>query len=344
MCNILTTFIAFASICLARPPIDKANSSASNVLPLGFSPGDLPSSGESRDVAGNLLLPLTPTRHTSLKQYFKFEKAPTGPIKGSHLIYSISLLTLECWKDNENAPIRENGEVRLQPYTDILHSIRPVLSSQASEVGALTPLRVGIVYCWMMREILLQPNWPGLITAYIYYADEDLHPKFLLGEIFIKDKPQASAARALTPSKNSTNLEASIAPQGNTSSVTVSDNNNLELPVLQDVAAREKAWLSCFIQIMYKIIKYPPSAHVRNYLPKATSGILWKVRSNTDPQQMAFVSFAPLTLDLTWSKLATTVLSVCAKAARNDRWQNEESARIFEGDSIFIAEIKFQRV
>ena len=345
MYKVFTTFIAFASICLARPPFDKANSSASNVLPLGFPPEDLPSSGESRDVAGNLLLPLTPTRHTSLKQYFKFEKAPTGPIKGSHLIYSISLLTLECWKDNENAPIRENQEVRLQPYTDILHSIRPVLSSQASEVGALTPLRVGIIYCWMMRELLLQPNWPGLIIAYIYYADEDLRPKFLLGEIFLKDKPQASTASALTPLNNSTSPKTSIAPQGNTSSITVSDNNNnMELPMLQDVAAREKAWLSCFIQIMYKIVKYPPSAYVSRYLPEATGGILWKVRSNTDPQQMAYVRFAPLTLDLTWSKLAATVLSVCAGAARNDRWQNEESARIFEAGSIFIAEIKFQRV
>ena len=341
MYNVFTAFIAFASICLARPSLNKTNSSASNVLPAGFPPGDLPPSDEFKDTAGNLLLPFKPDRN--LEQRFKFEKAPTGPLKGSHLIYSISRMTLGFWKDNRNAPFRERQEIRFQPYTDILHTIRPGVSSEASAVGALTPSRAEIVYVWMMRELLLQPTWPGLITANIYYAYEGLHPGLPLGEISIKDQPQADAASALTPPNNSTSLEASVAPQGNLSFATVNNDSNVELPVLQDVAFREKAWLSCFIQIMFKILKHPPSAYVRDYFPRTTAGILWNVLSNTDPQQMAYVKFAPLTLSLTWYHLAATVLSVCANAARNDRWQNEETARIFEG-SIFIAEIKFKRV
>ncbi|CAF9921452.1 MAG: hypothetical protein HETSPECPRED_004551 [Heterodermia speciosa] len=342
MYNVFTTFIVFASICLARPSLNKTNSAASNALPTGFPPGELPPSDEFRDTAGNLLLPFKPDRN--LEQRFKFEKATTGPLKGSHLIYSISLMTLDFWKDNRNAPFRERQEIRLQPYTDILHTIRPGPSSEASAIGALTPSRAGIVYVWMMRELLLQPTWPGLITASIYYAHEGLHPGLPLGEISIKDKPQADAASALTRSNNSTSLEASIAPQGNLSFATVNDDRNVELLVLQDVAFREKAWLSCFIQLIFKILKHPPSAYVRDHFPRATGGILWNVRSNTDPQQMAYIRFAPSTLNLTWYQLAATVLSLCARAARNDRWQNEESARIFEQGSIFIAEIKFKRV
>lgn len=325
---------------MARPPLNKTNSSTSNGLPLGFPAGDLPPSDESRDIAGNLLLPLNPLQHTNVKQRFKFERAPTGPFKGSHLIYSISLSTLVCWKDNKNTPTRERKEIRFQPYTDILHTIRPALSSG---IGALTPSRVGIVYCWMMRELLLQPTWPGLVTADIYYAGEGLRPESPLGEIVVKDKPQANAASALTSSENSTSLEASITAQGNTSFVTVSDNNDVGPPVLQDVASREKAWLDCFIRIMFRILKHPPSAYVSEYMPQTTGGILWSARSNIDPQQVAYVKFAPLTLNLTWLKLATAVISVCAKATRNDRWQNEESVRIFERGTIFIAEINFKR-
>ena len=338
MYHIFTTFIAFASICLARPPLN--NSSTPNVLPLGFPPGDLPPSDESRDMAGNLLLPLDPLQHTNVKQRFKFERAPTGPFKGSHLIYSISLSTLGCWKDNKNTPIRERKETRFQPYTEIFHIIRPALSPV---IGALTPSRVGIVYCWMMKEVLLQPTWPGLVIADIYYAGDSLRPESPLGEIIIKNIPQANAASTLTPSTNSTSLEASIAPQGNMTFVTMSENNNVELPVLQDVASREKAWLDCFIRMMFRILRYPPSAHINEYMPQSTGGVLWSARSSIDPRQMAYVRFAPLTLDLTWFKLATAAISVCEKAARNDRWQNEESVRIFERGSIFIAEISFKR-
>ena len=344
MHNICTAIFTFASICLAKVPLNKANSSASDVLPLGFPPGDLPMEASS-DMAGNLLLPLDPSQPTNLKQNFKFEKGPTVPLKGSHLIYSISLIILGSWENNRNAPIKERQDIRLQPYTDIWHTIRPALSAEVSEVGALTPLRVGIVYCWMMRELLSQPTWPGLVTAYVYYADQALRPKILLGEIGIKNKPQTNAASVLIPPKNRTGLEASVAPQGNISFITSSDNNNnVEVPVLRDVASREKAWLSCFIQLLFKILKYPPSARINEHYPVSTGGFLWTVRSAVDPKQMGYVKFAPLTLDLTWYKLARTVLSVCEKATRNNRWQNEESATIFQGGIIFIAEIRFKRV
>lgn len=31
-----------------------------------------------------------------------------------------------------------------------------------------TPLRVGVIYCWMLRETLQQDSWPGYILVKVY--------------------------------------------------------------------------------------------------------------------------------------------------------------------------------
>lgn len=96
------------------------------------------------------------------------------------------------WIDTANPIISRTITARNPPFTNFRWTItpNPVLGA------ALTPLKVGIVTCWAMRDAIERPTWPGRIHARIWDANE--HSRFALkvGALDIANLGRLSASSA----------------------------------------------------------------------------------------------------------------------------------------------------
>lgn len=78
------------------------------------------------------------------------------------------------WIDTANRPVSKPITAHEPPFTNFRWTVVP----NTVQGAVLTPLKVGIVTCWAMRDAIEHPTWPGHIQARIFDADE--HSRFAL--------------------------------------------------------------------------------------------------------------------------------------------------------------------
>lgn len=256
------------------------------------------------------------------------------PPKGGQLVASIIHEIYGCWKNIPNAPIRQPTEARVAPFHDILHTIQPALLPGA----ALTPFKVGLVYCWMLRSVWLAQTWPGHITASVYNAQEKGKLGLPLGVVYVENSPQRIATRLTTPNGNT--IMSSFSPNVTIRVVTnaSSDTNDL-LSVLQDQPIPEKSWLECFSMIMFVIFRHPWSDRVTDTYPPGRHIFHWVSTLEKRIEGTLAIYYeagAAFTNQLTFDHLAKATLSLGNEAAAAGSWDGKVQVSI---DAKLVAQI-----
>ncbi|KAL8724983.1 MAG: hypothetical protein Q9181_006587, partial [Wetmoreana brouardii] len=226
-----------------------------------------------------------------------------------------------------NAPIIRVEESRPQPFPNIFHLVRP--SASTIRRGAvLTPLKVGIVYCWMLREVLFnRQSWPGMITASIYNNNGRGGPGTLLGWINVansRDTPRAGT-KSIATSPGDDDQNNTFGPHGKFRIVATAGNGAAgELSTIP-IATRERSWLDCYHQILMYLLAYPPDGSVTAALPPQPPGKRWftaHFRSTIDAKMEGNVSIAWDNGGMTWDVLAVSMHVLLAEAAIRNKWDN----------------------
>ncbi|KAG7007497.1 hypothetical protein G7Y79_00009g026060 [Physcia stellaris] len=283
-------FIVLLGICVMTLPVNVRASSTSDSQSMGFPPELLPPINESGPAVGHLELPLDPGQATDFEVRFLNGRIGAGPPKGGQLITSILENMMISWKNTDNAPLRQKVTFRNRPFESIQHTIQPAL---LSETTPLTPLKVGLVYCWMMKGVLQQQPWPGEITASIYKRGPAARPLGLpLGIVHVENKPLAGAV--VSP-KNSTGPEFS----------STADEN---------------------VTMVMFVIKWAPTARVIDTIPGVVGDVHF--RTDIDPMLECNLTITKYRGALPWRNVAESLLDLSVRAARADRWEYEERAGV----------------
>ena len=314
-------FIVLLGICVMTLPVNVRASSTSDSQSMGFPPELLPPINESGPAVGHLELPLDPGQATDFEVRFLNGRIGAGPPKGGQLITSILESMMISWKNTDNAPLRQKVTFRNRPFESIQHTIQPAL---LSETTPLTPLKVGLVYCWMMKGVLQQQPWPGEITASIYKRGPAARPLGLpLGIVHVENKPLAGAV--VSP-KNSTGPEFISTADENVTVVTSNSNSSNPLSVPPDKATRERAWLQVLFKMVMYAIKWAPTARVIDTIPGVVGDVHF--RTDIDPMLECNLTITKYRGALPWRNVAEALVDLSVRAARADRWEYEERAAV----------------
>ena len=115
----------------------------------------------------HLTLPLDPARHPEIERgIYPSEGIPPQAFE---LVGAVAARTASMWENPTNEKITQLyvNRHRFLPFTDIEFFLEPT-----SVPGyALTVLKLGVAYCWILEKILDLSYWPGRITTIIYDAD-----------------------------------------------------------------------------------------------------------------------------------------------------------------------------
>ena len=184
-------FLFLVDFCLASQLPGSSTLAISTTSLTGFPTEYLPHWNFSGGSGGSLFVPLDPSDYHHLEQRFARGPSPAGDFRGGQLIASIVSQLYPMWKSTTSTaftPIVRTTEIRNNLFRNILHTIRPSSSTVRPE-AVLTPIKVGIVYCWMMRLAVRWPSWPGHIIASIYNGEAGALGT-LLGWINVENLPQ----------------------------------------------------------------------------------------------------------------------------------------------------------
>ena len=331
-----TLVLIFAYVALNL--LEGVATSTLTTLPIGFPASYLPPANDTASPAGSLQLPLNPSQHLD----FRLEiilgpgSSKAGLFRGGQLISSSLSMAIFAWQNAQNLPISHNIYQRNEPFRNILHIIQPTL---LSETLTLTPLTVGIVYCWMMHRVTERHTWPGVITAGIYNKTLVGRLGLPLGVIEVQNQPEAFSA-------NKTDLEPYSTQNGNSSIVIDVRDNNHQLSASYSKAARERVWFGAFYQMVIWVLEKPPSGRVINSIapiPGTYSTMHFYSRLDVTPRIVGNLSISKYVGTLPWKSVAETMLDLSIRAAQADRWECEETANVvWEG--IIVVRIKFGRV
>jgi len=222
-------------------PIEFSNTTTSNTL--GFT------------------LPLNPSTHLELEQ--EVTLIAGIPPRGVELIATIATGIYGSWKDIANARIGRRTDARRLPFRDFELITEPKLQPGA----ALTPLKIGIVSCWIMSKCLDAPDWPGAIQAVVWDAVPDGDRRALeVGTLEITNLPLSATTTSTlddhaTPTANDTTLAlgSSRSPSSGGSSAS---GTSLGIP-----GPVEKRWLRCWSTLFLYALKYRPTDVVSENMP-----------------------------------------------------------------------------
>lgn len=318
MNTILIGVTLFLRLCVARHPLDRRVSSSPHDESSGFPSELLPPLDMTENPTQHLRVPLDPEKHPDVKFSIEFSPIDAGPLKGGQLASSILSRILVIWEDTANARIVRRIDARASPFVNILHTLRPALLSGAPP---LTPAKVGIVYCWIIDQVLKENTWPGHITAGIYDGDAEGRLGMPLGVLYIENKPEASALGTLTNKKG---VGAEFAGN-NTSNIGSKVNDTThQLSTPQDIAFRERAWLKVFLSMIDYVIKKPPSARVADFLPPLDKSVTAHFRCREDPNIEGIMFISRLVGALQWRSVAQSLLDLSVRAATVDMWEGKE--------------------
>ncbi|KAL8663364.1 MAG: hypothetical protein Q9202_003883 [Teloschistes flavicans] len=323
MHHIVVGLFLYLSTGLARPTPNDPPGSNSRSSPPGLPTNELPPLNLSDFSVGRLLLPIGPD--ATLTQTITYASSPAGPFDGGHLISSIIGRTYTLWKDTANAPIQRPEEDRSTPYMEVLHAIQPSLLARTE----LTPLKAGIVYCWIVRQVLLEASWPGQIIARVSHADRGRVGREL-GTIRVINSPLHGATES-TPQAPALSLSSlSIT---NTSEFTSSGPNAIPK------STREKAWLQVFSEMMLFIFARPPYQFVEDFIRRAHPSRTATLRfpSVIDDQlegRMVFYGGKP---DLVWDHIAIYTQPLAHLVVSRDEWDYRETVNMGPPGSPYVS-------
>lgn len=182
---------------------------------------------------------MLPLRPEEFKEDIDFElwHDPRNAPQGVELITSIAYSIYSYWKDTANLPIRGKIDGRRLPFSDFEYIVEPL--NLQSGFAELTPLKLGVVSCYILHNILPLPTWPGTIRAEIWDSTAQSQRALAVGMMTIKNLP----SRASTNSDpGTTNLTVSI-PR-----------------------SQEKPWLACWTTFFNFVMAQPNSGSVMEKL------------------------------------------------------------------------------
>lgn len=232
----LLGFLAIGKFCYAMPTQQPVSQSINLDAPLwGFPAAELPLA--SNLSAGTLGKPLDPNGHRQV--HYKYQFAVGNAPKGPELIANLAANIYDPWKDTANHRIRSPIQTGKAPFSNLEWTIIPNLVTGA----VFTPVKVGIVACWLMCTLPYQHAWPGRIRARIWDSSRQEQYAVQTGTLDIVNRGRLSAI--------STNNEVG---SGNTTS------SPLELAALP--ISIEKRWLQCFSQMYWLTVSNYFEAHV----------------------------------------------------------------------------------
>lgn len=186
--------------------------------------------------------PLDPSTHIELEQEITLSAGI--PPKGVELIATIATGIYGNWKDIANARITRKIDTRRLPFRDFELITEPKLQPGA----ALTPLKIGIISCWIMRKCLDAQDWPGAIKAVIWDAVPGGDRRALeVGTLDITNLPLSTT----TSNDTALALGSSRSPGSGGSS---DSGTSLSIP-----GPLEKRWLACWSTFFFWSLKFRPT-------------------------------------------------------------------------------------
>lgn len=138
-------------------------------------------------------MPLKPEGHNK-EIDFELWQNPADPPRGIELVTSIAYSIYRYWQDTANLPIRGRIAGRRLPFTDFQYTVEPISGN-----AKLTPLKLGIVSCYILHNILSPPIWPGGIRAEIWDSTEQSKHAVPVGIMNIKNLPLRTSIDAEPP-------------------------------------------------------------------------------------------------------------------------------------------------
>ena len=328
----------FLSGDVATSTLEQKSASHPTSSGLGLPFSNLPPINAPTATIENLQLPIDPSTQIDLEQHFEYLRAPTGPCKGGQLISSIVSQTLLSWLILEDDAITRQFTHRNQPFVNILHEVEPVVAPGA----LLTHVELGVVYCWMMRDVIQQQHWPGRIFAGIYTHGQEHRLGRPIGSATVENRPLAVDMVSL--SNDSSTFDGQSISQTNLS-IIMTKSDNSRLTNVPAVALRERAFLDVFTQMLFNVVKYAPSARLGDSIPFSPNHEVytWHFRSQFDVALVGNCSIWPRASNLRWIAISEALLHLIEKAAENETWYYEESTTITLPSGLPLVDICFGR-
>ena len=263
------------------------------------------------DSVGNLLAPLDPSKAVNLEQVISYRAIGASP-QGSRLVSSLLIATTAMWLGLNNLPITIDRRVRTPPFREFSHQYLPSGIRDAK----LTPWKLGIVYCWVIRGSILQGAWPGNITALIYDAEGSSRRKAFLGRLVILDAP------AQTSTVDSDPLQGVVGSLNMTTNNTLITSGTLSQPlsdagmtmIQHNYYRLEKAYLESIAIMFFKSVVHPSYEKVSNTY---NVDIDLPYRNHFDSTIVATLHLyqGPLYKDLTWDQVLHMILQLSIEFA-----------------------------
>ncbi|KAL8733298.1 MAG: hypothetical protein Q9181_003621, partial [Wetmoreana brouardii] len=225
---------------------------------------------------------------------------PGNTPKGTEFVASIAYSIYHYWKDTANSPIRGKINARRLPFTNFEYTVEPL--SLQSPIAKLTPLKLGIVSCYILHNVLRLPNWPGNIEARVWDSTEQSEYALAVGYMKIENSPLRA----------STNPEPQATGGAADSQLTARADIPVSIP-----RTKEKPWLACWTTFFNYIIANPNSGSVTQKLRgdwQYDCGQGYQFAIKIYPSAAGLGPYR-----LTWDQLATTMLTWVDKVSRIER-------------------------
>ncbi|KAL8951222.1 MAG: hypothetical protein Q9222_002785 [Ikaeria aurantiellina] len=227
--------LALVTVCAAKPVARGSLFQPLSLDPPGISDGFpteyLPPT-ESANSTG-VGLPIIPGQPPDFHPILQWQYEG-GPRSGLRLATSIFQVIYYAWRNTANQPLRAATVERQNPFDEWEFLMQPSLLPGT----ILTPLKIGLTYCWILNGILQLQQWPGLALANIIQARQNI------GRVSIKYSP-------LSPQPGSTD-SSSAENSTNTNALTATPFQN------------QQRWLRCYWGAVHFIIAQSPSGLVTN--------------------------------------------------------------------------------
>ena len=140
----------------------------------------------------------------------------------------------------------------------------------------LTPVKVGLGYCWTLRDLLnqrLSPKVPGYLRTSLF--ENSYNDRIAVLEIAHKPVPSLKSGGALTP--NNASIETTKIANGEESmTIDQSSGNATAAKNISDLtipSSREMRWFSCYAKLIFVIVQMPKKNLVTDTLSGPPPGM-----------------------------------------------------------------------
>ncbi|KAL8855468.1 MAG: hypothetical protein Q9178_007879 [Gyalolechia marmorata] len=332
MHSIFIPFWAVLGLCAARPAQDASAPSVSGSTSSGFPREYLPIFQNASD---SLKLPFLPGWEDRIKIDPSFVSSREIAFKRGQLVMSLAVKAYQEWRDEANIPIHSATRRAEAPFQDFLYSLSP--TTPIAGVW-LTPLSLGIGYCWIMTWVLhVQDISSGSLTSSIYQHHLGAFRNIGRVEIFNQSEQTDSASSNMLPLFQI--LEKTF--WANTTLNSVLKPGNQQSSALQVTSDElERRWFGCLSRVLFRMLERPKTDLVVEELPSdAPSDPERQVKTyvfkeTDDPKDYLVLAMYPefATQRLTWERLVEQLLLWGAKVSFDHLYKS--IAILQDGDTI----------